>query len=765
MKPLDKMKGEIYASQIYLVVFASLLVWDWLMLLPLEVAHIHRSKLSPLKACYLLNRYVVLALTSICTALIMGNIPQDICRKTAWIETFTLAYTMVITDCVLMLRVYALFERTRKAAVLLVTLLAFEISALVAASAQTRPLLLPPVITDYLVFPGCLSGQIGRNGSGILWLLSGAPLIVNTLLLAATLYRSWTIRKAIGTTPPIIERLLQGGAQYFVAILIFNLLNCYFWLQPNEVMRSFNVCANIVTTLMPTFDQTYLQASLKSHNASFDSLLRVIPAKYYLRPDSDDEEQTAKPTGPLTKKQKKALKKAKQDEALRAAKSEAARKARLARYDPDEPKTIAEIQAAKAAEKGKGPASSDEDSDGDEDEEQDWQDISQSAEGGEDNEDEDSPNDTDFADSDVEVDGDEELLELNEEGVLAQQKKKEAEGPAPTITELREKLQKRIADIQAKKKQAAGGVASKKKAQSVDGDDDDEEDADEEDGAGSTVKSKDDLLEERKRRAALRDNRRKKRKEQKKLEKSDGAKKRAIEPSNGRAGGGKVNAPTRNEERPKKKARADSPSYDADAALVPYTRQADQSADASTVAFSNLDFTSQSQKVSDSAMTPQQRKQMLKAAGELKKNRHDLPKDANAALEILEKRKQRIEGLDPEKREKAEEKDRWEKVLLKAEGEKVRDDEKRLKKMAKRQEREKKKSAKAWTDRKATVEKSIADKAAKRNSNLAARAKAAKDKKAGIKAKSTSTKKKTSSKSFSSRSKGRPGFEGGGRKK
>lgn len=55
MNPLDKMKGEIYASQIYLVVFASLLVWDWLMLLPLEVAHIHRSKLSPLKACYLLK--------------------------------------------------------------------------------------------------------------------------------------------------------------------------------------------------------------------------------------------------------------------------------------------------------------------------------------------------------------------------------------------------------------------------------------------------------------------------------------------------------------------------------------------------------------------------------------------------------------------------------------------------------------------------------------------------------------------------------------
>ena len=37
-----------------------------------------------------------------------------------------------------------------------------------------------------------------------------------------------------------------------------------------------------------------LQASLEAHNASFDELLKHVPAKYYLRPDSDDEDSQPK---------------------------------------------------------------------------------------------------------------------------------------------------------------------------------------------------------------------------------------------------------------------------------------------------------------------------------------------------------------------------------------------------------------------------------------------------------------------------------------
>lgn len=125
---------------------------------------------------------------------------------------------------------------------------------------------------------------------------------------------------------------------------------------------------------------------------------------------------------------------------------------------------------------------------------------------------------------------------------------------------------------------------------------------------------------------------------------------------------------------------------------------------------------------------------------------------------------------------------------MKASGEKVRDDEKRLKKMAKRQEKIKSKSAKTWyvsysflfvfsllplivanvlyafddirAERKETVSSTVTAKIAKRNNNIAARVKQAKDKKSGIKTKSKSV--KTVSKSFASRGKtgGRAGFEG-----
>jgi hypothetical protein len=126
------------------------------------------------------------------------------------------------------------------------------------------------------------------------------------------------------------------------------------------------------------------------------------------------------------------------------------------------------------------------------------------------------------------------------------------------------------------------------------------------------------------------------------------------------------------------------------------------------------------------------------------------PSDPKGILNHLVAKNERLDKMDPEKKEKAVENDRWHHALLAARGEKVRDDMGLLKKTIARKEREKKKSKKDWGERLARVDKAREDRQKKREENLAKRReeKGGKGKKV-VKSKKPLVKKK------------RPGFEGG----
>jgi hypothetical protein len=127
------------------------------------------------------------------------------------------------------------------------------------------------------------------------------------------------------------------------------------------------------------------------------------------------------------------------------------------------------------------------------------------------------------------------------------------------------------------------------------------------------------------------------------------------------------------------------------------------------------------------------------------------PQDPATALLASEKKRQRIAGLDEEKRADIEEKELWLNAKKRAHGEKVRDDTSLLKKTLKRKEKAKKKSEKEWTERKDGVAKSQAMRQKKREENLQKR----RDEKGGKgKGKGKSVKSKKP------KVKGRPGFEG-----
>lgn len=127
------------------------------------------------------------------------------------------------------------------------------------------------------------------------------------------------------------------------------------------------------------------------------------------------------------------------------------------------------------------------------------------------------------------------------------------------------------------------------------------------------------------------------------------------------------------------------------------------------------------------------------------------PQDPATALLASEKKRQRIAGLDDEKRSDIEEKELWLNAKKRAHGERVRDDTSLLKKTLKRKEKAKKKSEKEWTERKDGVAKSQAMRQKKREENLKKR----RDEKGGKgKGKGKSVKSKKP------KVKSRPGFEG-----
>ncbi len=112
--------------------------------------------------------------------------------------------------------------------------------------------------------------------------------------------------------------------------------------------------------------------------------------------------------------------------------------------------------------------------------------------------------------------------------------------------------------------------------------------------------------------------------------------------------------------------------------------------------------------------------------------------------------------MDNEKRKDIEDKETWLTARRRAEGEKIRDDEKLLKKAVKRKDQAKKKSTKEWGARADGVSKGIKEKQKKRDENI--------KKKREEKLMGKSGKKKGAKKA-----KGRAGFEGsfkvGGKKR
>ncbi|SCU88775.1 LAME_0E01112g1_1 [Lachancea meyersii CBS 8951] len=92
--------------------------------------------------------------------------------------------------------------------------------------------------------------------------------------------------------------------------------------------------------------------------------------------------------------------------------------------------------------------------------------------------------------------------------------------------------------------------------------------------------------------------------------------------------------------------------------------------------------------------------------------------DIKAHLQASELRRAKLEEKDELEQIKQKEKEKWQRAMLQAEGEKFRDGEKLLRKALKRKEAKKRKSAVEWRERKESVATAISDKQKRREENL-----------------------------------------------
>lgn len=93
-------------------------------------------------------------------------------------------------------------------------------------------------------------------------------------------------------------------------------------------------------------------------------------------------------------------------------------------------------------------------------------------------------------------------------------------------------------------------------------------------------------------------------------------------------------------------------------------------------------------------------------------------RDIVGQLKHLQNKKAKIASLDEEKRKAIEQNAQWSRAILSAEGQKVRDDEKMLRKAVKSQQKKKDKSEKEWKERKERQDKALQHRLAKREENI-----------------------------------------------
>ncbi|GAA5830225.1 hypothetical protein JCM3766R1_002830 [Sporobolomyces carnicolor] len=265
---------QLLASKELICSFLTVLLWDSLVSIPSERRRIWNQNWSMIKVSYLVNRYwTILAQTG--TAIMMlSHIPANVCDRVFWIVMFNATSIILVCDFILAIRVWAVWERSRKIGAFLATALVSEAVLMIASSWQLNPVSFPLGFANAVNWHGCTAGNAPVATRHLVAMLFWTPtLLLNGASLALIFVKHVQLSRTSNKLP-IMERLLRDGLLYFIVAFVTDIPNMVFCSLKNQpgldsifAFPSFTikslVCSRMVLSLLETGSQALVADSEK----------------------------------------------------------------------------------------------------------------------------------------------------------------------------------------------------------------------------------------------------------------------------------------------------------------------------------------------------------------------------------------------------------------------------------------------------------------------------------------------------------------------
>lgn len=219
------MKTSTYFS----VASATFLTYDYLLMLPTEVQYVWQVKWGVGKVLYLLSRYPLLLVSLVELHRITSHVASEKeCRVLYSLIYHTMAFATMISEIILIIRVWALWQRRIWVIVVLGSILiAGMITAAILAEGALRGV---AVISNYRVvslsYPACLNVSKGRRMSIILYIIIMVNGTAAFLLMVIDGIRSRRyLRHGSVQNSSMMYTFYKDGLLYFAALLATSIIN------------------------------------------------------------------------------------------------------------------------------------------------------------------------------------------------------------------------------------------------------------------------------------------------------------------------------------------------------------------------------------------------------------------------------------------------------------------------------------------------------------------------------------------------------------